>query len=195
MQARIVIIEAARIFDAEVAAIVGVFARHGCGWGVLSNDPLWPGAAWPTREAIQAMIADQGPSHVHFATHADERGIHLRFTEGSTPSEMETSDVLGWDEVRAMSCWQGRVITTSACGSLAYADNFLGAGASAVVAPLDEELLWDRVCHFYRLFYTYVLSGRSLEAARQEALEHGGGYYREFERIGVVTAGRAAEER
>jgi hypothetical protein len=99
------IIEAARVFDAEAASLVGVFARHGCRWKVLSNDPAWANSAWPTAPSIGAAIEEFSPSLVHFALHGVERGLVLRVSKFG-----DTEDVLAWEEIEQSLAWKGRVV-------------------------------------------------------------------------------------
>jgi hypothetical protein len=180
----LLIVEAARVFDAEAAALVGVCSRFGRVWHVLSNDPLWPDARWPDAAAISALFEQRQPTLVHFALHADQAGLLLSWSDADDPADRQVRDVLAWEAVRRIPCWNGVVVTTGACGLLAHAGAFLSAGARAVVAP-DREILWDLLCHFYRIFYTHLLAGRSLSESRTATLSHAAGYYRDFGSIGV----------
>lgn len=80
-QPSLLVIEAARIFDAEAAALVGVFSRYGYKWKVLSNDPVWPAPAWPTATLIGKTIESCDPTFIHFALHGVEEGLVLKVSD------------------------------------------------------------------------------------------------------------------
>lgn len=81
MPPRFLVVEAARIFDAEAAACVGVFARHAYQWKVLSNDPAWLDPAWPTTASIATAIEEFDPTIIHFALHGADQGLVLRISK------------------------------------------------------------------------------------------------------------------
>jgi hypothetical protein len=186
MRPRLLVVEAARIFDAEAAAIVGVFARHSCQWRVLSNDPAWPVPGWPTADSISAAVQEFDPTIVHFALHGVERGLVLRISSGGSGQPSDDGDgILPWEAIERMPAWGERVVIAGACGMLSYAQAFLRASARAVVAP-GETIDWSNLCHFFRIFYSSLLGGDSLGSALAATKSYAGGYYDGFGSIQVV---------
>jgi hypothetical protein len=179
-QPSLLIIEAARIFDAEAASLVGVFARHGFRWRVLSNDPAWPDPAWPTTASIAAAAEEFSPAIVHFALHGFERGLVLRVSESANVEE-----ILTWEEIESLPAWSGRVVISGACSMLRYASAFLNSGALAVVAPRTT-IDWASLCHFFRIFYTFLLRGESISSALLATKSYAARYYRQYDAIDVV---------
>jgi hypothetical protein len=182
-QPSLLVIEAARIFDAETAALVGVFSRYGYQWKVLSNDPAWPVPAWPTAASIEKTTESFDPTVIHFALHGTEEGLVLRVSD-EVGSPGVVGDVLAWADIERMVVWEDRVVITGACGMLSHASSFLRAGALAVVAPRTS-IDWGNLCHFFRLFYTFLLDGRSIGDALLATRNYARGYYREYRSIDV----------
>lgn len=188
MDEKLLVVEAARIFDAEAAAIVGVFARHGCPWMVLSNDPAWSNPGWPTADSIGAAVDHFEPTIVHFALHGVEQGLLLRVSEGEDGQASESGDVnyiLAWEAIERMPAWRGRVVITGACGMFRHAQAFLRAGARAVVAP-GETIGWGDLCHFFRLLYSSLLGGERLGSALAATKSYAGAHYEGFQSFQVA---------
>lgn len=179
-QPSLLIIEAAHVFDAEAASLVGVFARYGYRWKVLSNDPTWANPAWPTAISIEAAIRELSPTLVHFALHGIEEGLVLRLSELG-----ETEDILTWGEIEQSAAWEGRVVISGACGMQRHSSAFLAAGASAVVAPRTT-IRWENLCHFFRLFYSHLLQGEAISRALLATKNYSDGFYGEYDSIDVV---------
>jgi len=169
---KLLAIEAARIFDAEVSALIGVFASSNYQWRVLSNDPMWKKPSFPTKKMIMDEIESFNPTFIHFALHGSNEGLILQ-----PEKDFAT---LTWSEIETMPCWKDSVIIAGSCGILSHADVFLKAGAYAVVAP-NGEIKWDRLCHFFRIFYSNIIhSDQTLSEALETTSQHGNKYYIEY---------------
>jgi hypothetical protein len=181
MSPSLLIIESARVFDAEASALVGVFASRNFAWTVISNDPMWKNSDWPTKEAIVTVIRKLDPTFVHFALHGTEEGLVLG------PAEIVgiEQSILSWSEIETMDCWKKRVVIAGACNALPKAESFFRAGAVAVVAP-EGEVNWERLCHFFRLFYSELFNGKSLSETLQTVTQYGDGYSSWYTRFGIV---------
>ena len=180
-QPSMLVIEAARVYDAEAAALVGVFARYGYRWKVHSNDPAWPEPAWPTRASISLSIERFDPTFVHFALHGVEQGLVLRARERLGSRD---EDILAWSDIEEMSVWKEKIVVTGACGALPYASSFLNAGALAVVAP-NLPINWGNLCHFFRIFYSNLLDGNSIGEALSATKLYARVHYRKYDSMGV----------
>jgi hypothetical protein len=104
LRPKLLVVAAARSFEAEVAAIVGVFARQFYAWAVLSNDPAWPNPDWPSARSIQGAADEHRSSVMHFAPHGVEHGLAVRPSiVGDSHAASQDDKGLSWEAIKCTS--------------------------------------------------------------------------------------------
>ena len=137
-----------------------------------SNDHCWRGVPGvrqrPGLAAICAAAGAQRFDALHFATHGTEAGLVLAWR--GAPGQRVPHTVLTPALVRERLRLHGQLVVSGACQSAHLADDFLAAGAAAVVAP-SVEVPWANLGAFFLAFYQGLAAGRTprgaLNAARR----------------------------
>lgn len=137
---------------------------------LLSNDQCWRGVpgVLPWTGLADLYSALHGPCFdvLHFATHGTEEGLVVSW-QGPL-GERRPHTVLTPTLVREHLRLDGQLVVSGACQSAHMADDFLAAGASAVVAP-GEEVPWANLGAFFLGFYQGLAAGLAPRTAMSEA--------------------------
>jgi len=135
-----------------------------------SNDHCWNGVPGVRQRVGLAAIsrAANGPGFdvLHFATHGTEAGLVLAWR--GAPGARRPRTVLTPALVRERLHLRGQLVVSGACQSAHLADDFLAAGASAVVAP-TVEVPWANLGAFFLAFYQGLAAGRTARGAMNAA--------------------------
>lgn len=135
-----------------------------------SNDHCWRGVQgvrpWAGPAAIYSAAHGQRFDAIHFATHGTEEGLVLSWN-GPLGARVPRT-VLTPALVRERLRLRGQLVVSGACQSAHMADDFLAAGASAVVAP-TVEVPWANLGAFFLAFYRGLAAGRTPRGATNAA--------------------------
>lgn len=137
---------------------------------LCSNDHSWRGAsgvrAWPGPAGLFRLAHQQRIDVLHLAMHGTADGLVLGWKGALGQREPRT--VLTPAMVRERLRLNGRLVVSGACQSAHMADDFLAAGACAVVAPRDE-VPWANLGAVFLTFYAALAIGQSPRVAMTAA--------------------------
>jgi len=155
----------------EAIVLSRVFKDIGVDFDLYSNDQYWSrrkrAGKVVSLELIATLSVDQSIDVIHFATHGNKEGLILSW---SGPLEDRAPEaILGPRDITAGSRLGGKLIVSGACQSAHLADEFMAAGARAVVAP-SIDVPWMNLGAFFKCFYSHLAGGlaaaQSLELAK-----------------------------
>ena len=155
----------------EAIILSRLFERLGIDYELWSNDGIWPNQIEIDSILISESLAYTVFDIVHLAVHGEPNGLILRWSTDDAIEERRPEEWLSGEDIRQMSCWDGKVIVSGACSSSILAADFLDAGASAVVAP-PMDVSWPGLGAFFEVFYRCLHQtldvANALEAATRE---------------------------
>lgn len=172
---RIAIVEVCRSpevqkWDTEGQVLHAGLQATGLAHVLCSNDHVWRGVAgvrrWPGPAGLFRLMNNPRLGCFHLATHGTPDGLVLSWT-GALGQRVPRT-VLTPALVRERLRLQGQLVVSGACQSAHMADDFLAAGAGAVVAPRDE-VPWANLGAFFLAFYAALAAGQPPHTALDEA--------------------------
>jgi hypothetical protein len=156
--------------NSEAIVLSACFESLGIDLALYSNDAYWTdrpkAGSVIDKEIIGRCLEDPDLSVVHFAVHGSATALILGW-EGDLGQRVEANLLTG-PQIRAMSGFRNRLIVSGACGSGGLADDFLSAGADALLAP-DLAVPWRNLGAFFRLFYGSIKAGTTPQVALESA--------------------------
>jgi CHAT domain-containing protein len=154
----------------EPVVLSRFFSEQGISYELYSNDGIWPERVRLDKAFIQQRLANPEIEIVHLAMHGDDYSFILRWSQGEPARARVPEDVLTGPDIRRMAEWQGKLVVSGACSTARLAHFFLGAGATAVVAP-EQPVPWPNLGQFFCLFYQALFSGQPPDSALRQAVE------------------------
>jgi len=135
---------------------------------IYSNDGIWPNRTALSRTVIASALERPGVKLVHLSAHGDQDGIVLTWTNAEKIRDRHPEIILTGRDIAAMPQWKDKIVVTASSTTTALVDDFLKAGALAVVSP-DRTISWKHVNSFFESFYEGVASrlpiGKALAAS------------------------------
>lgn len=155
----------------EAIVLNRAFEDIGIDFDLYSNDQYWTkrrkAGQVVSMEIIAILARDPLIDVIHFAMHGSESGLILSWS-GSI-NERAPERILGPLEIMEGPRLGGKLIVSGACQSAHLADEFIAAGARAVVAP-SIDVPWMNLGAFFKSFYSHLFGGldaiQSLELAK-----------------------------
>lgn len=155
----------------EAIVLSQAFREIGIDFDLYSNDRYWSRRKMAGKvismELIATLAANPLIDVLHFATHGNEGGLILSWSGPLDDRAPET--ILGPRDITEGPRLGGKLIVSGACQSAHLADEFIAAGARAVVAP-SIEIPWMNLGAFFKSFYAHLFGGlnasKSLELAK-----------------------------
>lgn len=149
----------------EAIVLSRVFKDIGIDFDLYSNDRYWyrrkSAGKVVSMELIATLAANPLIDVLHFAMHGNESGLILSWSGPLDERDPET--ILGPRNITEGPRLGGKLIVSGACQSAHLADEFIAAGARAVIAP-SIDVPWMNLGAFFKCFYAHLFSG--LEAAK-----------------------------
>lgn len=137
---------------------------------LYSNDHCWRGTQGVRQRLGLAAMARAASGRrfdaIHFAAHGTEEGLILAW-KGALGARVPRT-VLTPALVRERWHLNGQLVVSGACQSAHMADDFLAAGARAVVAP-SVEVAWAHLGAFFLGFYQGMAAGLAPRTAMNAA--------------------------
>jgi hypothetical protein len=166
----------------EPLVLSQLFSNSGIEYELYSNDGIWTNQVQIDEVLIRNCLQASSIDVVHFAVHGTAQGLILKWSDAPSIKERMPLSFLTGSQIRLMQELQGKLIVSGACASAQFADDFLAAGAKAVVAPLTD-VLWSKIGLFFKAFYlSYRLSESAQDALNEAVVEFPQyGCYRVFE--------------
>jgi hypothetical protein len=157
--------------NTEAMVLSQCFANLGIEFELYSNDGFWTdrpkAGATINRDLIQHRLGDSSIDVVHFAVHGTRMGMILKW--GGPINKRFAVDVLAAPEIRAMGEFHNKLVVSGACSSAWLANDFLCAGATAVVAP-EAAIPWKNLGIFFQSFYSLLKAGSAVKVALASAI-------------------------
>lgn len=162
----------------EAIVLSRVFKDIGIDFDLYSNDQYWSrrkrAGKVVSMEQIATLAANPLIDVLHFAMHGNEEGLILSWSGPLDDRAPET--ILGPRDITEGPRFGGKLIVSGACQSAHLSDEFIAAGARAVVAP-SIEVPWMNLGSFFKSFYAHMVGGldaaKSLELAKSPFPELG----------------------
>lgn len=165
----------------EAIVLSKLFDDNGIDYELYSNDGIWANKVYLS-EALIGSYLSSSIDIVHFAVHGGSQGLILRWSNAPYVGNRTPLELLTGNAIRSTEEFQGKLVVSGACASAQFANDFLAAGACAVVAPLTE-IPWLDIGLFFKRFYLSYRLSESAKNALNIAVEDFPQYscYRVFE--------------
>jgi hypothetical protein len=147
-----------------------LFTNNNIEYELYSNDGIWTNQVQIDEALIRNRLKESSINIVHFAVHGGVQGLILKWSNDAYVGHRVPVSFLTGSGIRLIEEFQGKLIVSGACASAQFADDFLAAGADAVVAPLTE-ISWSKLGLFFKIFYLSYRSSKSVKDALNKAVE------------------------
>ena len=154
----------------ESLALSQIFRDNGIEYELYSNDCIWENRVNLDESLIRNRLKQNSIDIVHLALHGSDRGLILKWSNSSDIRERVPLSILSSSDIREIEEFRGTLVVSGACASAQFANDFLAAGARAVVAPLVE-IPWLKLGLFFRSFYLSYRRSRSAKDSLYKAIE------------------------
>lgn len=190
---RVLILEACRSPEinkglTEPLVLSQLFSDNDIEYEIYSNDGIWANQVQIDEALIRSRLKEFTVDIVHLAVHGGAQGLILKWSNAPDIGDRVPLSLLAGSEIRLIKEFQGKLIVSGACASAQFANDFLAAGADAIVAPLTE-ISWSKIGLFFKTFYLSYRLSKSAQDALNTAVDEFPQYscYRVFEN--QLTAG------
>jgi len=172
---RVLILEACRSPEVnkgltESLVLSKLFSDNDIEYELYTNDGIWTNRIHIDKALIRSRLKESPIDIVHFAVHGGAQGLVLKWSDADRIGNRIPLDLLTGSEIRLIRELQGKLIVSGACTSAQFANDFLAAGAHAVVAPLTE-ISWSKIGLFFKAFYLSYRLSKSAPDALNKAVE------------------------
>lgn len=154
----------------ESLVLSQLFRSNGIDYELYSNDGIWTNRVHLDETLIRNCLKDPSIEIVHFAVHGGSQGLILQWSDAPYIGNRVPLILLSGSTIRLMEGFQGKLIVSGACSSAQFANDFLAAGARAVVAPLAE-IPWSEIGLFFKSFYLSYYLSASAKGALSKAVK------------------------
>lgn len=148
----------------EPSVLSQFFKSNDIDYELYSNDGIWTKRVHLDETLIRNCLKDPSIEIVHLAVHGESQGLILKWSDAPYIGNRVPLSFLSGSAIRSIEEFQGKLIVSGACSSAQFANDFLAAGARAVVAPVAE-IPWSEIGLFFKSFYlSYCLSASAQDA-------------------------------